>query len=52
MSRKTYVKMDEKLRKIAESFKEFKTYGGSTDDDVLTEEEIEEILNDEQEIGE
>lgn len=46
--------MDEKLRKIAESFKEFKTYGGSTDtdDDVLTEEEIEEILNDEQEIGE
>ena len=35
--------MDEKLRKIAESFKEFKTYGGSTDDDVLTEEEIEEI---------
>lgn len=43
--------MDEKLRKIAESFKEFKTYGGSTDD-VLTEEEIEEILNDEQEIGE
>lgn len=41
--------MDEKLRKIAESFKEFKTYGGSTDDDVLTEEEI---LNDEQEIGE
>ena len=44
--------MDEKLRKIAESFKEFKTYGGSTYDDVLTEEEIEEILNDEQEIGE
>jgi len=44
--------MDEKLRKIAESFKEFQEYGGSTDDDVLTEEEIEEILNDEQEIGE
>ena len=43
MSRKTYVKMDEKLRKIAESFKEFKTYGGSTDDDVLTEEKLRKI---------
>ena len=45
--------MDEKLKKNSWKFlKNLKTYGGSTDDDVLTEEEIEEILNDEQEIGE
>lgn len=44
--------MDEKLRKIAESFKEFQEYGGSTDDDVLSNEEIEDILNDRQETGE
>ena len=41
--------MDEKLRKIAESFKEFKTYGGSTDEDVLTIEEIEELENETEE---
>lgn len=42
--------MNDRLRKIAEKFSEFKEFGGSTDDEgVLTPEEIKKILDSDEE---
>ena len=42
--------MDDRLRKIAESFLEFQEFGGATDDEgVLSPEEIKKILDSDEE---
>lgn len=44
------MKMNDELRKIAESFTEFQNYGGATDDEgVLTPEEIKKLLDNDEE---